>query len=187
MSKTQTDATRVVTGTVRFSYCHVFEPWSGDGSSDPKFSVAVLIPKSDTTTLRKIKAAVDAARQKGHKKWGNAVPKNLKLPLRDGDEERPDYEEYRNCYFLNASSKSRPGVVDASLNPILDAGEFYSGCYGRASLNFYAFSTNGNNGVAVGLNNLQKTKDGEPLGGTRSKPEDDFDAMGDLDSEDFLN
>lgn len=180
--------THVVTGTVRFSYAHVFEPWSGDGKPEnAKYSVAILIPKSDMTTLRKIKRAVDAAKERGKQKWGNTVPRNLKLPLRDGDDERPDQPEYAGHYFLNASSKSKPAVVDASLNPILDQMAFYSGCYGHASLNFYPFSNSGNNGVAVGLNNLQKTLDGEPLGGTRTRPEDDFDAVDDIDAEDFLS
>ena len=187
MSKPQNDNTHVVTGVIRFSYVHVFEPWSGDGNSDPKFSVAILIPKTDTTTLRKIQSAVETAKQKGHRKWGNTTPRNLKMPLRDGDEDRPDQPEYAGHYFLNASSKSRPGVVDISLNPILDAVDFYSGCYGRASINFYPFAASGNYGVACGLNNLQKTADGEPLGGTRSRPEDDFDAVDDLDDPAFLN
>lgn len=186
-SKPQTDNTRVVTGTVRFSYVHVFEPWSGDGKSNPKFSVAILVPKSDRETLRKIHAAVEAAKEKGQQKWGKTAPRALKLPLRDGDAERPDQPEYAGCYFFNASSKTRPNVVDASLNPILDYLDFYSGCYGRASINFYPFNTAGNYGVACGLNNLQKTRDGDPLGGTRSRPEDDFEAMDDLDSADLLN
>lgn len=183
MSSKPNAETRVVTGTVRFSYVHVFEPWSGDGTSEPKFSVAILVPKSDKATLGKIQRAVEDAKRIGHKKWGNTLPRNLKLPLRDGDEERPEQPEYAGHYFLNASSKTRPGVVDAALNPILDATDFYSGCYGRASLNLYAFSANGNNGIAVGLQNLQKTKDGDPLGGSRSRPEDDFESIED----DFLN
>lgn len=186
MSSKPNAETRVVTGTVRFSYVHVFEPWSGDGTSDPKFSVAILIPKSDKATLAKIQRAVESAKHIGNKKWGNTLPRNLKLPLRDGDEERPDQPEYVGHYFLNASSKTQPNVVDKALHPILDAMEFYSGCYGRASLNFYAFSANGNNGIAVGLQNLQKTADGEPLGGGRSKPEDDFEAIDDLEDADFL-
>lgn len=177
--------TKVVTGKVRFSYLHVFEPHAIDEGQEPKYSVCLLIPKSDRATLSKIKAAVEAAKQAGASKWGGKIPANLKTPLRDGDEERPDQEEYRDHYFINASSKTKPGVVDAQLNAIIDSTELYSGCYGRASINFYAFNTAGNKGIACGLNNLQKLEDGDYLGG-RSRPEDDFDAVEDDYEDDLL-
>lgn len=173
----QATNTKVVTGLVRFSYVHAFTPWAGDANQDPKYSVCILIPKSDTTTLKAIKSAIEAAKLNGKSKLADKngrFPMNLKLPLRDGDAERPDQPEYVGNYFLNASSKQKPGIVDNRRQEILDQTEFYSGCYGRASLNFYAFAVNGNKGVAVGLNNLQKLKDGEPLGGVRSRAEDDF-------------
>ena len=107
----------------------------------------------------------------------------LKTPLRDGDVERPDDEAYADSYFVNANSSTAPGIVDADRQPILDHSEVYSGVYGRASINFYAFNSNGNKGIACGLNNLQKIRDGEPLGG-RSRAEDDF---ADEDEEDFLS
>ena len=115
---------------------------------------------------------------------GRSVPalSVLKTPLRDGDAERPDDEAYANAYFVNANSATAPGIVDADRQPILDTSEVYSGVYGRASINFYAFNSNGNKGIACGLNNLQKIRDGEPLGG-KSRPEDDF---ADED-EDFLS
>ena len=97
----------------------------------------------------------------------------IKTPLRDGDLERPDDEAYANSYFINANSAAAPGIVDADRQPIIDRSEVYSGVYGRASINFYAFNSNGNKGIACGLNNLQKIKDGEPLGG-KSRAEDDF-------------
>lgn len=178
--------TKVVTGKVRFSYVRVFEPWAGDDGQEPKYSVCVLIPKSDKETLRKIKAAIEAAKTAGASKWGGKIPPNLKTPLRDGDEERPDQEEFRGCYFLNANSRTKPGVVDAQLNPILDSTELYSGCYGRVSVNFYAFNTAGNKGIACGLNNLQKLADGDYLGG-RSRPEDDFGPVSVEDGDDFLS
>src|SRR5690606_2321512 len=120
---------------------------------------------------------------------GGKVPANLRMPVRDGDEDRPDDPAYAGHYFINATSKIQPGIVDAKLQPITDSTEFYSGCYGRASLNFYAYNTAGNRGIAAGLNNLQKLEDGDYLGG-RSRPEDDFDAVdvgGDDDMDDFLN
>ena len=174
MADKKAQPTKVITGKVRFSYAHVFKPWAGGDEQEPKFSVCLLIDKKDKATLKKIRDAVEAVKAASATVWGGKVPANLKLPLRDGDVEREDQDEYKGCYFLNASSRTPPGVVDAQCDPIIDLNEFYSGCYGRASINFYAFSASGNKGVACALNHLKKTEDGENLGGTRSKPEDDF-------------
>lgn len=178
---TKPTPTKVVTGKVRLSYVNVFEPRAAQPGQEPKYSVCVLIPKSDTATLTKVKAAIEAAKEAGKASWGGKVPAGLKTPLRDGDEER-DGAEYKGHYFINANSKQKPGVVDAAVNPIMDQSEVYSGCYGRVSLNFYSYNTNGNKGVAAGLQNVQKTADGEPLSG-RSRAEDDFTAA----EEDFLS
>ena len=170
--------TKVITGPdTRWSYCNAWEAKAINGGT-PKFSVSLIIPKSDTRTIAKIKAAIQAAYEEGASKLkgnGKSVPslKAIKTPLRDGDLERPDDEAYANSYFINANSASAPGIVDADRQPIIDHSEVYSGVYGRASINFYAFNSNGNKGIACGLNNLQKIKDGEPLGG-RSRAEDDF-------------
>lgn len=176
--------TKVTTGKVRLSYTHLFEAHAIEGN-DPKFSVSVLIPKGDKETLTAIKGAVDQVKKEGTAKWGGKVPPNLKTPLRDGDIERPDDEAYAGCYFLNASSKNKPGVVDANVQPVLDATEVYSGCYGRLTINFYAFSASGNKGVAAGLGNVQKLAEGEPLGGF-TRAEDDFTAVGGTTEDDFL-
>ncbi|TPG74006.1 DUF2815 family protein [Brevibacillus laterosporus] len=184
MTTTNKD-TKVITGKVRFSYAHLFKPTAIDDNQEPKYSVCLLIPKSDKETLRKIKAAVDAAKQAGASTWGGKIPANLKTPLRDGDEERPDQPEYAGHYFINANSKQKPGIVDKNRDEILDSTEVYSGCYGRASINFYAYNTAGNKGIACGLNNVQKLADGDFLGG-RSRAEDDFDAVED-DEENFLD
>ena len=170
----------------RWSYCNGGQPKSMNGGT-PKYSGSLSIPKSDTVTINKIKAAIEAAYKEGEAKLkgnGRSVPalSVLKTPLRDGDAERPDDEAYANAYFVNANSATAPGIVDADRQPILDTSEVYSGVYGRASINFYAFNSNGNKGIACGLNNLQKIRDGEPLGG-KSRPEDDF---ADED-EDFLS
>ena len=167
------NSTKVVTGVVRLSYANVWEPASINGSN-PKYSVSLIIPKSDKQTLDAINAAVDAAIKEGVAKFGGKIPNKaaLKLPLRDGDIERDD-EAYKGCYFVNANSTSQPQIVDRAVQPILDRGEVYSGCFIRASINFYAFNSNGNKGVACGLGNIQKVKDGEPLGG-RSSAADDF-------------
>ena len=186
MSKPVTNqTTKVITGKVRLSYAHLFKPVALSEDQDPKYSVCLLIPKSDKATLKKINAAIEAAKQAGSSLWGGKVPNNLKTPLRDGDEERPNQPEYENCYFINASSKTAPGVVDKDVQPVLDSTEVYSGCYARASVNFYPFNKAGNRGIACGLNNIQKLADGDCLGG-RSRAEDDFDAIEDDDDEDFL-
>lgn len=180
--------TKVITGVnTRWSYVNAWEPKSINGGA-PKYSVSLIIPKSDTKTLEKIRAAIQAAYEEGQSKLkgnGRSVPalSALKTPLRDGDTERPDDEAYANSYFVNANSGTAPGIVDADRNPILERSEVYSGVYGRASINFYAFNSNGNKGIACGLNNLQKIRDGEPLGG-KSRAEDDF---AEEDEEDFLD
>lgn len=166
--------TKVVTGKVRFCYAHVFEPTAMNEGDTPKYNICILIPKDDTATLDKINRAIEAAKELGKSKLANAqgkIPANIKLPLRDGDVERPDDPAYENCYFINANSNRMPGIVDRNCNPIIEKEEFYSGCYGRASLNFYAFNVQ-SKGIAAGLNNLQKLADGEPLAGGSSAEED---------------
>ena len=169
-------STKVVTGKVRFSYVNIFKSRSFTADQDAKFSICLLIPKKDTETVAKIKAAIQEAVQEGiSSKWGGKKPANLKLPLRDGDAERAEEaEEYKGMYFLNANSTQKPGIVDRDLNKILDPDEVYSGCWGRASINFFPFNTNGNRGIGVGLNNVQKVADGERLGAARASAEDDF-------------
>ena len=168
--------TKVITGKGRLSYAYVWEPREQDGQ-EPRYSTSFLIPKSDKETLKKITDAIEAAKAKGAaKKWEGKTPANLKLPLRDGDEEADEKgEAYRDHFFFNATSKDAPGIVDAHRNPILDKAEVYSGCYARLSINLYPYNTNGNRGVAVGLNHIQKIADGEPLGGARGKAENEFD------------
>lgn len=179
---------KVITGpNTRWSYANVWEPKSINGGA-PKYSVSLIIPKSDKVTVEKIKKAIQSAYEEGQGKLkgnGKTVPalSVLKTPLRDGDLERPDDEAYANSYFINANSATAPGIVDADRNTIIDRSEVYSGVYGRASINLYAFNSNGNKGIACGLNNLQKIKDGEPLGG-KSRAEDDF--ATDVD-DDFLS
>ena len=183
MSTNQKATTKVVTGIVRLSYANVWEPASINGGT-PKYSVSLIIPKSDAKTIAAINAAVDAAIKEGVAKFGGKIPNKaaLKLPLRDGDVERED-EAYQGAYFVNANSTTAPQLVDRSVQPILDRNEVYSGCYARVSINFYAFNSNGNRGVACGLGNIQKVRDGEPLGG-KSSAADDFTT--DLD-DDFLS
>ena len=168
----------------RISFANIWEPKAINGG-DEKYSVSCLIPKSDKKTLARIQKAVEAAKEDGKtRKWSGKIPPNLKLPLRDGDIDRPDDENYEDCYFLNASSKDAPQVVDRKVNPILDPMMVYSGCYCNVSVNFYAFNANGNRGVAAGLGNIQFVRDGERLSG-KASADADFDALED-DDEDVL-
>lgn len=166
----------------RLSYAHIFTPASVNGS-DPKYSVSAIIDKKDTKTIAAIKAAIEQAKKDSVSKWGGKVPANLHTPLRDGDIDRPDDAAYAGCYFLNANSRQAPQVVDSRVQPILDPNEVYSGCYGKISVTFYGYNSNGNRGIAAGLGNVQKLRDGESLGG-RSSAADDFQTE---DDEDFLS
>ena len=176
--------TKVITGkNTRLSYFHGWEPTSINGGPE-RYSVSVLIPKDDKETIKAINDAVDAAIEEGIAKFGGKKPNKaaIKLPLRDGDTERED-EAYAGHWFINANSKTAPQIVDKAVKPILDRDEVYSGCYARVSLNFYAFNSNGNKGIACGLDNIQKIRDGESLGG-RSSAADDFSTEED---DDFLS
>jgi hypothetical protein len=174
------NGTTVVTNPVRLSYANVWEPKSINGS-EPKYSVSLLIPKTDKETINAIQTAIDNAIQGGIGTYGGKIPPKgaLKLPLRDGDTERDD-EVYKGCYFINANSKTQPQIVDAAVAPVLDRSEVYSGCWARVSINLYPFSASGNKGVACGLGNIQKVRDDNRLGGGSNASEDfdEFDDMG---------
>ena len=159
----------------RLSYAHIWEPDSVNGS-EPKYSVSCIIDKDDKDTIVKIQKAIELAKEEGKGKWGGKIPANLKTPLRDGDIDRPEDEAYSGAMFLNANSRQAPQVVDKKVQPILAQSEVYSGCYGRVSVTFYAYNSNGNKGIAAGLGNVQKLRDGEPLG-SRSNAKDEFDAV----------
>lgn len=169
------NSTKVITGKVRFCYANVFEPKVVNEGDEPKYSICILIPKDDAKTIDKINKAVEAAKQAGKSKLADKngkIPSNIKTPLRDGDDERGDDPAFEGMYFINANSCYKPSIVDKDLNPIMEKEEFYSGCYGRASINFYAYNVQ-SKGIAAGLNNLQKLSDGERLEGA-SSPEADF-------------
>lgn len=170
-------STKVITGKVRFSFCHIFEPQAPLNGGDPKYSVTLLIPKSDTATLDKIKAAMADARELYCKKNGAAaLPPKPNTTLHDGDGLRPGGDpfgpECKGCYVITVSSKQKPVVVDAFRNEISNPSEVYSGCYGRASINFYGYNTAGKKGISAGLLSIQKLSDGEPFGTVGSA--DDF-------------
>ena len=188
MPKHELSPTEVRTGICRASYANIWQPKSTDGGKE-KYGVSIIIPKSDTKTVDAINAAIKAAYDEGKSKLkgnGKTVPAlpGLKTPLRDGDEERPDDENYADSYFLNANSDYEPQIFDRFKDPITDQKKVYSGCYCKFFINFYAFSFNGNKGIAAGLNGIQLIRDGEPLGG-RKNAADIFDVEDD-DDDDFL-
>lgn len=186
MANAENQSTKVVTGKVRLSYCHVFEPHAVNEGDEPKYSTVILIPKTDKQTVRKLKAAQQAALSNGVASTFNGkLPKDWHDTIKDGDvdadlERNPEYEGH---YYLSVSAKTKPGVVDQNLNPVLDTTEVYSGCYARVSLNAFPYNVKGNKGVSFGLNHVQKWADGDFLGG-RSRAEDDFDALDDFDDDD---
>lgn len=168
----------MLTGKFRASYAYVFEPHVPQGGGDPKYSITMLIPKSDTATLNMIHAEMNRALQEGlSKDFNGQMPARPNMPLYDGDGPRPSGEPYgeecRGCMVMTASSKTKPSVVDLNVQPIIDPNAFYSGCYARATINFYTYNKNGNKGIGCGLNNIQKVEDGEPLSG-RTTAEEDF-------------
>jgi hypothetical protein len=171
--------TKVITGKVRFSYANVFEPTSIGETGPKKYNVSILIDKNDTATINKINAAIEAAKVVGADKISKAgkILPNLKMPLRDGDEEKEDDSAYAGHFFVNANSSRKPQIVDKDLNEIISRDDFYSGCYGRASIVFYAYNVDGNKGIACGLNNIQKLEDGENLSGGSSATTDFADEM----------
>lgn len=180
------NATTISTKKVRLSYCHLFTPVKAPGSDVEKYSVSVIIPKTDKATLNAINAAVEEAKKEGaSKKWGGKIPGGLHLPLRDGDADRPDDEAYANSYFFNCSSTRKPEVVDENGNAILNAAEVYSGCYGRVNVNFFAYNSNGNKGIAAGLNCIQKLEDGQALGASAPSAKAAFGINADSDADLF--
>ena len=177
--------TAVRIGEVRFGYVNVFQPRANEGN-EPKYSVQLLIPKTDTVAKKMIDEAIKAAAQAGASKFkGGKVPAMLKTPLRDGDLEKPEDDTYAGMWFMNCSSKqtNKPGVLvlnNGQFEDALDSDDFYSGCYGCASVNFFAYNASGNQGIGAGLNNVIKTRDGEKLSGGHSAQQDFADLAGDL-------
>ena len=174
--------TRITTKKVRFSYVHVFEPTAMEEGQTKKYSAAILIPKTDKETVKAIKDAIQSALELGKSKhFGGVLPKKWVNPLRDGDEES-DEEVYAGHYFMNAKSIKRPVILGPDKELLTDKDEFYSGCYGRAVINFYAYG-NGipSKGIAAGLESAMKTEDGDNLGGGGASMNEILDAYGDDD------
>lgn len=170
MSETKKPLTKIITGVVRGSFLHVWEPSSMQDNGPKKYSAALLIPKSDKATIAAINKAIEEIKKDpaALATWGGKLPPVLKLPLRDGDVEKPGDENYKGHYWINATSSQQPGVLDSDKNEMIDKTKLYSGCYLKADINLYAFNKNGNRGIAVGLNNILKVKDGLALAGKES-------------------
>lgn len=164
----------------RLSYAHLFEPRAINNSDDKKYSVVLLVPKADTESVNAIKEAIQEAKVDGLKvKWGDKLPRNYRQPLKDGDElnedgERVCNDEYKDCYYFNATSKVPVGILNQYKQHVTDRSEVYSGCYAWLSVGFFAYANTASNGISAGLNGVMKIRDGEPLGGKKDVF-DDFD------------
>lgn len=167
---------KFVTDEVRFSYANVFAPKSFEEGDTPKYSITLIIPKKDKKQIARLLAEIEKEKEAFMTSNGlTKLPSKFHIPLRDGDEEKPDDETYADSYFISANSKKKPKIVDADLNPIIDADEFCSGYYGRASFNLHGFDKKGK-GIRAELNNIQllRGNDEDRLSGGGSSPEDDF-------------
>lgn len=178
-------STNVTTGKVRLSYANLFRPRAAAPGQEEKYSVTILLPKSDVETKQRIDAAIEAAKQKGKDKWGGIIPPVVQTPIHDGDGVKPSDgmpfgEECKGHWVFTASAKIDypPEVVDAQLNPIINQSEIYSGCYARVNVNFFPYMFGGKKGVGCGLGPVQKIADGEPLGGGSPKAGDVFSTVG---------
>ena len=161
---------KFVTEKVRFSFVHVFEPAETLNGS-MKYSASILIPKSDKAGVAAFQKAFEDVKSKNLAYFGGSIPKILKGGLRDGDAEKDD-PVYAGHYFFNANSNEKPGIFDENSQEILDKSEFYSGCYGRASITMYPYDVSGTKGIAFGLNAVKKLEDGERLGGATASAAD---------------
>lgn len=176
---------RITIGKVRFSYLNVFEA-KETPNGEKKYSVSLIIPKKDTKTIEAINKAISDVIAESQAKLGTSNKAKLRIPLRDGDVDKEEDEAYQNSYFINASNKRQPVVVDNHNNKILDPDEVYSGCYGFACISFFAYNSNGNKGVGCCIEAIQKTNDGESLGGGAVNPDAVFKPVDD-DDDDFLD
>jgi hypothetical protein len=172
MAKTETmSSKKVMTPEFRVSFPNVFQPRSAFDGQEAKYSIVMLFSKkTDISALKKLAQAV------AREKWGDKIPKGMRNPFRDGDVEKEGMDGYAGCVFVTASSKTKPGLVDQSVQPIITGDDFYAGCYARATVNAFAYDRAGNVGVSFGLQNIQKLRDGEPFSG-RTKAEDEFSAV----------
>ena len=177
-----TNAAHVVLRNVRLSYTHLDKPYASQPNQEPKYSATILVPKQPSDNKARMDAAIAAATQKAIEKYGKAFPATPKVSVHDGDGTRPSDgqpfgDECHGCWVFTASSKQPVTVVDLNLQPILDATAIYSGMYANVGVTFFGYNAPQNKGIGVALDNVQKTADGDALGGTRASAEDDFGSL----------
>lgn len=169
------NATNITTGEVRLSYVHLFKPYAAVQGQEEKYSCTILIPKTDTATMQRVNAAVEAATQRGlSEKWNGQRPPMIPKPIHDGDGTRPSDgmpygPECKGHWVLTASAKAEypPEIVDAAGSPVINQSEIYSGVYAYVNITFYPYAFGGKKGIGCGLGPVMKLRDGEPLGGSR--------------------
>ena len=164
------ESSNFTTGKVRLSYANIFHPAAAEKpGKKAKYKCMLIIQKSDSHTVDGIKKLINAHIEAAKKTNGGKLPNGFKKGLRDGDLEREDDENLKDCYFLNCSTTRAPGIVDKNGFPITDETAVYSGCYVRANINVYSFNVKedgvNSQGVGFGLNHIQFWSNGEPLGG----------------------
>lgn len=161
---------------VRLSYVNIFKPRASEDGKEPKYSVCIMFPKTDTALKKIFDRALDQTAKDDAQKWGGRVPSNLHYPIHDGDEEKDVVQnpEYKGMWYFNASSTRKPGVLDENMDEMLDPNELYSGCWARVSVNFSGYNNSGNKGIGAYINNIMKLKDDTRLGGSFASAEDDF-------------
>lgn len=190
----QNTPTKVLTGEVRLSYVHLSEPYANpkNPGAEPKYSVTMLIPKTDTATKADIDASMKAAYEAAvTNDWKGARPQLRNALIYDGDGVRNDGTpfgpECKGHWVMTANSKRKPQVVHISnLKAELAPQDIYSGMYARVTVNFFAFSVNGNRGIGCGLGNVLKIRDGEPLSGGASAASD-FEGLEQAAAEPMIN
>lgn len=168
------EGTNFTTGEVRMSFVHLTKPYAMQPGAPEKYSVTCLLPKADVATKQRMDAAIQMAIQKGvQDKWNGVQPPNVKTPVWDGDgvknDGTPFGPECKGCWVFTASTfpENKPEIVDSTMNPIINASDIYSGMYGRVNINAFPYANSGNRGIGFGLGPVQKTRDGEVLGGGR--------------------
>lgn len=172
--------TRVVTGEVKLTFVHVFDPFLTAQAHIPHYSLTALIPKEDKEMVERLWTAHEAAVMLGVKsRWGGRLPDGVIDAIRDGDVEGKG-PEFKGCIFIRCATRNRPAIVSTKIDPstgrlvrLTDSTELYSGCFGRVSLSFFPYSNPQGKGVLAGLNHVQKTRDGQMIVFRRG-PEDDF-------------
>ncbi len=170
----QNDPMKVLTGECRLSYCNLTTPRAAQQGGEPKYSVTLLIPKTDVATKADIDAAIQAAANEALSKvWNGARPPQLRVPIYDGDGVRPSGvpfgDECKGHWVMTASTKNKPQVVGIdNINCELAPSDIYSGMYARVTIRFFGYSNSGNKGIGCGLGNVMKTRNGEALAGSAS-------------------